>query len=75
MAIHRRATERGVSLPGVPEVQVTATDLADRLRRLADENGDKARELAALNHPHLAAWYQGQREAYLKVIAMLGGGD
>lgn len=57
---------------------MTATDLADladRLRRLADENGDKARELAALNHPHLAAWYQGRREAYLKVIAMLGGGE
>jgi len=54
---------------------MTAPDLLDRLRRLADENGAKARELAALNHPHLAAWYQGQREAYLKVLAMLGGGD
>jgi hypothetical protein len=41
---------------------MTAPDLLDRLRRLADENGAKARELAALNHPHLAAWYQGQRE-------------
>jgi hypothetical protein len=57
----------------VPEVQVTATDLAATLRALADENGAKARELAALNHPHLAAWYQGQREAYLKVIAMVEG--
>lgn len=54
---------------------MTAAALLDRLRALADENWAKARELAALNHPHLAAWYQGQREAYLKVIAMLGGGD
>ena len=54
---------------------MTATDLAATLRALADENGAKARELAALNHPHLAAWYQGQREAYLRVIAMLGGGE
>lgn len=54
---------------------MTAAALLDRLRQLAAENGDKARDLAAINHPHLAAWYQGQREAYLRVIAMLGGGD
>ena len=54
---------------------MTAPDLLDRLRRLADENGDKAREWPAKGHYHLAGWYQDQREAYLKVLAMLGGGD
>ena len=52
-----------------------AAALLDRLRALAAENGAKAREWSAKGHYHLAGWYQGQREAYLKVIAMLGGGD
>jgi len=54
---------------------MTATDLIDRLRALAAENGAKAREWSAKGHHHLAGWHQGQREAYLRVIAMLGGGD
>ena len=54
---------------------MTATDLAATLRALADVNGAKAREWSAKGHHHLAGWYQGQREAYLRVIAMLGGGD
>ena len=45
--------------------------LLDRLRALAAENGAKAREWSAKGHHHLAGWYQGQREAYLKVLAML----
>lgn len=44
---------------------MTAAALPDRLRALAAENGAKAREWSA----------KGQREAYLKVIAMPGGGE
>jgi len=52
---------------------MNANELLERLRRLADEHGTAAQEWQAKHHLHLAAWHQGQREAYLRAARLIDG--